>query len=205
MSRMIGYARVSTIDKQTTLLQLDALKAAGVAKIFEDKASGSKTDRPGLRQALDELQAGDTLVVWRLDRLGRSLSHLIETSEEIAGKGAFFRSINDGIDTSTTTGRMIYNVLGALAQFEREIIRERVVAGLASAKRSGRRLGRPAKLTAADADTIRKLLADGETWNAVARTFRTSKTTIVRTLAKFPPSEGGIEKGRTEEGQKERA
>jgi DNA invertase Pin-like site-specific DNA recombinase len=195
MGRRIGYARVSTTDKQTTRSQLDALKAAGADPVFQDRASGAKSDRPGLRQALDALGPGDTLVVWRLDRLGRSLSHLIAVSNEIAGKGAFFFSINDGIDTGTTTGRMIYNIMGALAEFERELISERVNAGLASAKLAGKRLGRPARLTAKDAATIRTLLQSGETWEGVARTFRTSKTTIVRTLKRFPQegSAPGIE------------
>ncbi len=144
--RLVGYARVST-DEQTTRLQLDALRAAGCAVIHEDAASGVSQSRPGLRRALADLAAGDTLVVWRLDRLGRSLRDLLEISEMLREGDVALRSLTDHIDTATAAGRMLYAVLGAVAQFERDVLRERTVAGMRAAKRRGEHIGRPAALT----------------------------------------------------------
>lgn len=144
MTRIIGYARVSTQD-QDLQLQLDALELAGCEKnkIFTDKVSGSKTDRPGLEKCLAELSEGDTLLVWRLDRLGRSMSHLIGLIEELRGRGVGFRSICDGaIDTTTASGELIFNIFSSLAQFEKRLIQERTKAGLASARARGRTGGR---------------------------------------------------------------
>src|SRR4051812_20735172 len=126
---LIGYARISTSD-QTPALQQDALAAAGCEKIFTDTASGSRTDRPGLAEALHFARTGDTLVVWRLDRLGRSLAHLIETVKELQERGVHFQSLQEQLDTSTSGGKLVFHVFGALAEFERDLIRERTMAGL---------------------------------------------------------------------------
>lgn len=144
MSRLIGYARVSTQDQDLNL-QLDALLKAGCAKneIFIDKISGSKSERPGLQKCLDEIQAGDTLLVWRLDRLGRSMPHLVSLIEDLRIKGIGFKSICDGaIDTTTASGELIFNIFSSLAQFERRLIQERTKAGLEAARARGRQGGR---------------------------------------------------------------
>lgn len=141
----IGYARVSTID-QNLALQLDALKKAGCEKIFEDKASGGKVDRPGLQAALDFAREGDTVLVWRLDRLGRSLKHLIEMVTRLNEQGIGFRSLQEAIDTTTSGGKLVFQIFGALAEFERNLIRERTQAGLEAARARGRKGGRPKAL-----------------------------------------------------------
>lgn len=145
---LIGYARVSTLD-QNLELQFDALKAAGCERLFQDKASGLNTERPGLDGALDHLRPGDTLVVWRLDRLGRSLRHLIETVGALEERGIGFRSVQEAIDTTTSSGKLVFQIFGALAEFERNLIRERTQAGLAAARARGRNGGRPKGLDAA--------------------------------------------------------
>src|SRR5512142_760064 len=142
----IGYARISTAD-QTINLQKDALQQAGCSRIFTDTASGAKAERKGLDEALDYVRAGDTLVVWRLDRLGRSLRHLIETITGLASRGIGFKSITESIDTTTSGGKLIFHIFGALAEFERDIIRERTQAGLTAARARGRKGGRPKALT----------------------------------------------------------
>lgn len=139
---LVGYARVSTLD-QNLALQEDALQGAGCEKIFHDKSSGSKTDRTGLRAALEFVRTGDTLLVWRLDRLGRSLKHLIEMVNQLEERGIGFRSLQEAIDTTTSGGRLVFQIFGALAEFERNLIRERTQAGLAAARARGRRGGRP--------------------------------------------------------------
>jgi DNA invertase Pin-like site-specific DNA recombinase len=139
--RKIGYCRVSRVE-QSLNLQKDALEAAGCEKIFTDSASGAKETRPGLEQALSHLRAGDTLVVWRLDRLGRSLKHLISVVEDLNNKGIHFASITEQIDTTTSGGKLIFHIFGAIAEFERNIIRERTAAGLAAARARGRKGGR---------------------------------------------------------------
>lgn len=138
---LIGYARVST-DDQTLDLQRDALSAAGCEKLFEDKASGAKADRPGLKRALEHLRAGDTLVVWRLDRLGRSLKDLILRAESLKEQGVGLRSLQEAIDTTSSGGQLVFHLFGALAEFERTLIRERTQAGLAAARARGRKGGR---------------------------------------------------------------
>ena len=143
--RLIGYARVSTSGQELNL-QLDALKQAGCKKqhIFTDQVSGSKAERLGLAECLKELKKGDTLIIWRLDRLGRSLRNLIDIVEQLQKRGVGFRSINDGgIDTTTASGEMIFNIFGTLAQFERLLIQERTQAGLTAARARGRKGGRP--------------------------------------------------------------
>ncbi len=143
MAKMLGYARVST-DEQELQMQLDALKAAGCTKVFKDKASGAKSDRPGLTACTEALEKGDTLVVWRLDRLGRSMRHLVSFVDELRLRGVGFRSLQDGvIDTTTASGELIFHIFSALAQFERRLIQERTRAGLSAARARGRLGGRP--------------------------------------------------------------
>src|SRR3712207_8125746 len=139
---LIGYARVSTID-QTLNLQNDALEKAGCSKIFTDTISGAKTERPGLEQALAYVRTGDTLVVWRLDRLGRSLKHLIETITALHERQIGFKSITENVDTTTSGGKLVFHIFGALAEFERDIIKERTHAGLQAARVRGKKGGRP--------------------------------------------------------------
>src|SRR5437868_4115335 len=143
---LIGYARVSTAD-QTLALQQDALNKAGCDSVYTDTASGTSTERSGLDQALSHLRQGDTLVVWRLDRLGRSLRHLIDTITVLHERGIGFRSITEAIDTTTSGGKLVFHIFGALAEFERDIIRERTQAGLQAARNRGRSGGRPKSLT----------------------------------------------------------
>jgi DNA invertase Pin-like site-specific DNA recombinase len=148
---LVGYARVST-DDQDLALQRDALTAVGCERLCTDTMSGATAERPGLAEALNLCRAGDTLVVWRLDRLGRSLTNLIELMTVLADRGIGFRSLSEQIDTTTSGGKLIFHIFGALAEFERELIRERTRAGLAAARARGRQGGRPKKL-----DTARKL------------------------------------------------
>ncbi len=152
----VGYARVSTHD-QNLSLQEDALKKAGCKKILHDKASGVKTERPGLKEALDYLRDGDSLVVWRLDRLGRSLQHLLETVKLLEERGIGFQSLTESIDTTTSGGRLIFHIFGALAEFERNLIQERTRAGLAAARARGRQGGRPRALDAKKQALLYKL------------------------------------------------
>ncbi len=139
---LVGYARVSTTD-QNLDLQRDALKAAGCERTFTDTASGAKTERPGLTQLLKECRQGDTLVVWKLDRLGRSLPHLVETVREMEAQGIGFKSLQENIDTTTSGGKLIFHIFASLAEFERDLIRERTNAGLSAARARGRKGGRP--------------------------------------------------------------
>ena len=180
--RLVGYARVST-DEQTTALQLDALRSAGCSVIHEDAASGALRSRPGLEPAIADLAPGDTLVVWKLDRLGRSLRHLLDSAEALRERGVALRSLTEHIDTGTAAGQMLYSVLGAVAQVERDVLRERTVAGLAAAKRRGERLGRPFALTPAQVREAKKMLARGESPNHVARVFRVGRSTLYRAIA----------------------
>jgi DNA invertase Pin-like site-specific DNA recombinase len=154
----IGYARVST-DDQNLALQLDALGAAGCERFFEDKESGAKASRPGLDNALDFARPGDTLVVWRLDRLGRSLTDLVRVINDLEEKGIGFESITEKIETSTASGRLVFHLFAALSEFERNIIRERTKAGLKSARSRGRSGGRPG-VDPEKIKAIRKLAAD---------------------------------------------
>src|SRR3954447_12924690 len=170
---LIGYARVSTTD-QTLALQQDALTQAGCERIFTDTASGSKTDRPGLQEALRFARSGDTLVVWRLDRLGRSLKHLIETVTAMQEDGIHFRSLQEQIDTGSSGGKLIFHVFGALAEFERDLIRERTKAGLTAARARGRVGGRPS-LTPEKAQLAQTLYNDKTTSIAeICKTLRIS-------------------------------
>jgi DNA invertase Pin-like site-specific DNA recombinase len=156
---LIGYARVSTVD-QNLALQRDALTEAGCAKIFTEQMSGAVTDRPALHDALEFARSGDTLIVWKLDRLARSMKQLIETVETLRLRGIGFRSLTEALDTTTAPGRLVFHMFGALAEFERSLIRERTQAGLAAARRAGRTGGRPPKLTEDDLEAARTLLAN---------------------------------------------
>ena len=158
---LVGYARVSTQD-QNPELQLDALKGAGCERLFEEKASGAKRDRPELAAALSFMRNGDALAVWKLDRLARSLKQLMETVEDLSARGIGFRSLTEAIDTTTSGGRLVFHIFGALAEFERGIIRERTTAGLDAARARGRFGGRPKALTDADLGVARTLLKDGD-------------------------------------------
>jgi len=185
-SRLIGYARVST-NGQELQLQLDALKAAGVAKadVYTDKASGSKTARPGLDKCLQALQPGDTLLVWRLDRLGRSIRHLIDLVEHLRERGVGFRSLCESIDTTTANGKLIFHIFTALAEFERDLIRERTKAGLTAARARGRNGGRPPiPADHPSVVTAKKMHADKTMPVAdICRTLRISRPTLYRYLA----------------------
>src|SRR4051794_10334613 len=156
---LVGYARISTLD-QTLALQQDALTAAGCEQLFTDTASGSLAERPGLTQGLSHLRPGDTLVVWRLDRLGRSLPHLIETVRQLQERGIGFRSLQEQLDTATSGGKLVFHVFGALAEFERDLIRERTHAGLAAARARGRLFGRPKVLTPQQVKQLQSLAQD---------------------------------------------
>jgi DNA invertase Pin-like site-specific DNA recombinase len=179
---MVGYARVSRED-QNLDMQRDALAMAGTERIFEDEASGARDDRPGLNEALSHLRKGDCLVVWRLDRLGRSMRSLIDFVEGLHERGVDFRSITEGIDTTTPAGRFFFHVLAALAQMERELIRERTMAGLAAARARGRKGGRKPKLTPKQIAHARKLLEDRTTTiKDVAASLGVNRATIYRAL-----------------------
>jgi len=180
-SRLVGYARVST-DEQTTRLQRDALRAAGVDVVFEDKESGALRSRPRLDRALAELRAGDTLVVWKLDRLGRSLRNLLEVAVTLRERGVALRSLTEHIDTASAAGKMLYTVLGAVAQFERDVLRERTVAGMRAAKSRGEHIGRPPALTSSQIREARKTLERGGSASHVARVLRVGRSTLYRAI-----------------------
>ena len=186
-SRLVGYARVST-GQQDLQLQLDALKVAGVSKanLYTDKISGSKAARPGLDQCLSQLKPGDTLVVWRLDRLGRSVRHLIDVVEDLRQRGVGFKSLRDGsIDTTTASGKLIFHIFTALAEFERSLIQERTRAGLSVARARGRLGGRPPmSLDDPRIQTAKKLHADKSMVVAdICKTLRISRPTLYRYVA----------------------
>lgn len=184
----IGYMRVSSESvRQTTDLQRDALLAAGVdgRHLFEDHASGAKDDRPGLVKALAFVQPGDVLVVWKLDRLGRSLSHLLSIVNALKEKQVAFRSLTEGMDTTTASGELLFHVFGALAQYERALTRERVLAGLAAARRRGRVGGRPTAISGEKLDAVLAALNGGMSKAAVCRNFCVKRTTLLETLARI--------------------
>ena len=185
---LVGYIRVSTDnDRQSTDLQRDALLGAGVdaRNLFQDRASGARDDRPGLAKALEYLQPGDVLVVWKLDRLGRSLLHLLDIVNTLKKKQVGFRSLTESMDTTTPSGEFLFQVFGALAQYERALTRERVLAGLAAAKRRGRRGGRPLAITGEKLDAILAALGSGMSKAAACRNFEVKRTTLIETLARI--------------------
>jgi DNA invertase Pin-like site-specific DNA recombinase len=177
---LIGYARISTQD-QNLDLQRDALTKAGCEQIYTDRVSGTKASRPGLTQALSHLRSGDTLVVWRLDRLGRSLRHLIDTVTGLQERGIGFKSLQESIDTTTSGGRLVFNIFGSLAEFEREIIKERTKAGLQAARSRGKLGGRPKALSESKAEMARQLYADRtHSIDEICQTLGISRTTFYR-------------------------
>ncbi|AWB26089.1 MULTISPECIES: recombinase family protein [Methylobacterium] len=179
---LLGYARVS-IDDQTALLQLEALEAAGCERTFSEPASGAAAGRPVLAELLNHSRRGDTLVVWRLDRLGRSLPHLIETVQKLERRGVGLQSLTEGIDTTAPNGRLVFHLFGALAQFEREVIHERAMVGLAAARARGRKGGRPPKLSAEKLQVAQRLLKDPKlTVSEVARTLGVHRSTLHKAL-----------------------
>jgi DNA invertase Pin-like site-specific DNA recombinase len=185
MGHLLGYARVSTTDQQPHL-QDDALERAGCYRVFTQTASGARADRPTLQQLLDQLRPGDTLVVWKLDRLGRSLRHLVDTVTGLADRGIGFRSLQEAIDTTTPGGKLVFHVFAALAEFERDLIRERTSAGLAAARARGRHGGRPSVLTGHKLQVAREMYASRQyTVTAIANTLGVSRASIYRHLARI--------------------
>ena len=190
---LVGYMRVSTDgDRQVMDLQRDALLAVGVDErhVFEDRASGSRGDRTGLAKALAFLKLGDCLVVWKLDRLGRSLPHLLTTVTDLKQRGIGFRSLTEQMDTTTPQGEFLFHIFGALAQFERSLIQERVQAGLAAARSRGRRGGRPTTIDAEKLSAVTAALNSGATKAAVCRTFGIKRSTLIDSLARIGWSAG---------------
>ena len=182
MGDLLGYAWVSTTD-QDPALQLDALEAAGCVKIFTDKTSGTLDRRPQLDRLLDQLRPGDTVVVWRLDRLGRSLRHLITLSEDLADRKVGLRSLQESIDTATANGRLFFHLMTSLAQFERDLISERTKAGLVAARARGRKGGRPPVMTPQKVKVARQMYASREhTVEEIAQTVGVSRKTVYRHL-----------------------
>lgn len=190
MVTIIGYARVSTFE-QILDLQRDALDAAGYKKVFTDTASGGRSDRPGLMQALDYVREGDVLIIWRLDRLGRSLKYLIELITQLNERGIGFKSLTEQIDTTTSGGKLIFHVFGALAEFERDVIRERTQAGLAAARARGRMAGRPKKLGTGGTVAMAQALYDDKTHSIadICKTLGISRTTLYRYIQVKQPEE----------------
>lgn len=174
-----GYARVST-SGQDEALQLDALEQAGCDRVFTDHASGATSSRPALDELLGMARRGDTLVIWRLDRLGRSLRHLLEVVGGLEQRGIALRSLTESIDTSSPAGRLVFHTFGALAEFERDLIRERTRAGLAAARARGRVGGRPTVWTSEKREQARRMLADGKTVATVAEVLGVSRASVYR-------------------------
>ncbi|WP_076465443.1 recombinase family protein [Actinomyces mediterranea] len=184
---MIGYARVSTAEQELGG-QLDALAAAGCLRVFTDHVSGVKRARPELEAALDYLREGDVLVVWRLDRLGRSLPHLIELVQGLGERGVQFRSLTEAIDTTTPTGRLLFHVAGAFAQFERDLVRERTMVGLAAARSRGRVGGRPSVMTPARTAEAVRLRAEGQSFQEIAQLLGVGRSSVIRALNRVQSS-----------------
>jgi DNA invertase Pin-like site-specific DNA recombinase len=181
MGHLLGYARVSTTDQQPHL-QVDALERAGCYRVFTETASGARADRPTLAQLLDQLRPGDTLVVWKLDRLGRSLRHLVDTVTGLADRSVGFRSLQEAIDTTTPGGKLVFHVFAALAEFERDLVRERT-AGLAAARARAHHGGRPPVLDAGQVELARELYASRRYTTAeIARRLKVGRSTLYRYL-----------------------
>jgi len=192
---LVGYMRVSSADdRQTVHLQRDALVAAGVDErhLHQDRASGARDDRPGLKECLDDLRQGDVLVVWKLDRLGRSLPHLLAIVTDLRKRGVAFRSLTEQMDTITPRGELLFGIFGSLAQYERALTREHVIAGLAAAKRRGRKGGRPPAIDSERVEQIVAALDAGASKASVCRSFKVARSTLLGTLTRVgwtgPPS-----------------
>ncbi len=185
---LIGYGRVSTWD-QNPDLQVDALEEIGCARVFIDHASGTRADRPQLVSCLDYARTGDTIVVWRLDRLGRSLRHLVDTVAGLQERRVGFRSLHESIDTTTSTGRLVFHIFAALAEFERDLIVDRTQAGLAAAKARGKTPGRKPKLSLDQVMVAQRLLGEGHhNVTEIAQVLGVSRATVYRNLAATPPA-----------------
>ncbi len=185
---LVGYARVSTNDQETAT-QAPSLKAAGCERIYREKASGGRWDRPELHRLLEQLRKGDVLVVWKLDRLSRSLRDVLTIMERLSEAGAGFRSLTEAIDTTTPAGRMMMQMVGAFAEFEHTMLRERTKAGLESARREGRIGGRRPKLSPQQQAEIRRMVSRGDKTAAdAARLFRIHPATVCRLLARPVPA-----------------
>jgi DNA invertase Pin-like site-specific DNA recombinase len=180
--RRIGYVRTST-KQQLLDLQLAAMSEAGIDNVRTEQASGARDDRPVLAEVLAELEPGDTLTVWRLDRLGRSLPHLLGIVEDLAARGVNFESLHDKIDTSNATGRLIFHIMAALSEFERDLTRERINAGLDAARARGQRLGPPTVMTPSRRRLVEELLARGTPRAEIARAVGISRATLYRHMA----------------------
>lgn len=186
----VGYARVST-GEQNLEMQTNALKDAGCEKIYTDRVSGAKSDRPGLQDALEYLREGDTLVVWRLDRLGRSLNDLVEKVDQLREEGKEFQSLQESINTTSANGRFQFHIFSALAEFERNLIRERTMAGLRAARARGKTGGRPSALSHEDVEKAADLIGDtGWSVSRVAELFDVHRSTLYR----YVSPEGDIRK-----------
>ncbi|MGJ3495289.1 recombinase family protein [Piscirickettsia salmonis] len=189
---LVGYARVSTQD-QNLDLQLEALKKEGCERLYQDKASGKKNNRHGLETALEVLRADDTLVVWKLDRLGRTVKSLIEFVNELKERGVHFRSITDNIDTSTASGRFFFHVMASLAEMEHELLVERTKAGLEAARSKGRLGGRKPKMTISKLEAAKKLLSTGVPPKDVARDLGVSVPTLYRWIPASSAASQGVQ------------
>jgi DNA invertase Pin-like site-specific DNA recombinase len=181
-STVVGYARVSTVG-QTLEQQTEVLTNAGAGKIFHDVMSGARDDRPGFADCMQYLREGDTLIVGRLDRLGRNMRGIVNTLHDLTERGVTVRSLHDGVDTSTSTGRMVAGILMSIAEYERELVRERTALKLEEARKSGRRFGRPAKLSADQAALARRMKGTGETAATICGALGIGRTTLYRYLA----------------------
>jgi DNA invertase Pin-like site-specific DNA recombinase len=181
---LLGYARVST-DEQETHLQIDALRIAGAERIYEEKASGAKTDRPELLRMLDSARQGDVVIVWKLDRLGRSLLQLIETVNLLHDRGVQLRSLTESlVDTTTPSGKLVFGIFALMAEFERDLLRQRTIAGLVAARKRGRIGGRPRRLTDKDIKKARALLVSGDySRSEIADDLGVSRHTLWRALS----------------------
>ena len=179
----IGYVRVSTVA-QTLDQQQTALESAGVTKMFSDTLSGARDDRPGLAELLAYVRDGDTVVVWKLDRLGRNLAHILATVKDLTDRGVTLVSVTDGIDSSTAAGRMMIGVLGSLAEYERELTKERTALKIAASRANGTKFGRPQKVTDPEhLATARRMKADGHTARDIAKFLGVGRATVYRYLA----------------------
>ena len=179
---LIGYARVSKGDDQSNAAQRRALDAAGCKRMFEETASGGRWDRPKLLEMIGQLRDGDVVVVWKLDRLSRSLKDMLHIMERIEHAGAGFRSLTEAIDTTTPHGEFLFNLFGSLAQYERALIKERVAAGLAAARRRGRKGGRPPTIDPEKVEQIIQALEGGTSKASVCRSFKGARSTLLDTL-----------------------
>jgi DNA invertase Pin-like site-specific DNA recombinase len=194
---LLGYARISKADDQDTAAQVDALRAAGCRRVFEEKASGGRWDRPELHRLLDQLREGDIVVVWKLDRLSRSLKDLLHLLERIESAGAGFRSLTEAVDTGGPAGRMMMQMLGAFAEFERAMVRERTQAGLKAARSRGRKGGRRPKLSPEQKAEILEMLASGRRTAAeIGRIFRVHRATIGRVVAEARTTRPAVDETR---------